>query len=297
MRISTHTHAYLDLATAGFLFAFPRLFGASDRLKRVATTLALGKLGYTLLTRHEGGAVGVLPMKAHLALDAGAGTILAAQPFVSGERENTAVTACCVAAGLFDVAAAAVSDPRSGPPVRIPGYNAGVVTRLPGEDAPHEPIPAEEALPETTLLDALRIHLCVTAPTVRAGADHPPAADRAAGGDVRPAHRGRPDPPGDARQVRQRPADGGRAVAQPGHHPRPRARPPHPGRLPRAVRHCRGEQAGRPPPLRAARRPPLARPGADRPSPAQRGRAGAPDRRPPHEREVPRRGGRGSPGS
>src|SRR5437763_12851111 len=130
MRLSTRSHAVLDFATAGLLLTVPRLFGASDRLTKLSTAFALAKLGYTLLTRHEGGVIGVLPMKAHLALDAVGGAAVAALPFLSAEPEQPAAAACCVAAGLLDVAAAAVTDPRSRS-VRVPGLNVGATTRLP----------------------------------------------------------------------------------------------------------------------------------------------------------------------
>jgi cytochrome P450 len=159
---------FLDFASAGFLLAFPRLLGASRGLKKATTMLALGKIGYSLLTRHEGGAVGVLTMKAHLALDAAGGAALAALPLLTKKQERPAVAACCVAAGLFDLAAAAVSDPRSRP-VRVPGLNAGVTTRLPAKDAPQDAVSGEATLQETTFLDSLKFHLCVTGPTAAVG--------------------------------------------------------------------------------------------------------------------------------
>ncbi len=55
VRISTRYHAVLHLATIGFALAFPRLLGACDRSTKVATTLAPGKLGYSLLTRQNSG--------------------------------------------------------------------------------------------------------------------------------------------------------------------------------------------------------------------------------------------------
>jgi hypothetical protein len=115
MRISTRTHAFLDLATAGFALAFPRVLGASDRFTRIVTTLALGKLAYGLLTEHELGLVKVLPMKAHLTLDTIAGAAMCVLPFVRDEKENGAVTMCTVGLGLFDISAAPVTDTRSHP--------------------------------------------------------------------------------------------------------------------------------------------------------------------------------------
>ncbi len=168
MRISTRAHAFLDFATAGFLLAFPRLLGASKPLTKVTTAMALGKLGYTLLTRHEGGVVRVLPVKAHLALDAAAGATLVALPFLTEQEEAPAVASCCAALGTFDIAVAGISDPHSRP-LRIPGFNTGVTTTLPGEDSSPQSVPTQELLPETTFLDTLKVHWNVTAPTIALG--------------------------------------------------------------------------------------------------------------------------------
>lgn len=113
MRISTRTHAVLDAATVGFALAFPRLLGASERFTKTMTALALGKLGYTLLTRHELGVVKLLPMKAHLTLDAVAGAAASVLPFAQQPQENRAVTACAVGMGLFDIAVAPLTETRS----------------------------------------------------------------------------------------------------------------------------------------------------------------------------------------
>src|SRR5688500_11111165 len=53
-------------------------------------------------------------MPAHLALDAVAGAGLAALPFLLAEDEDhTAVIACCVGQGLFDIAAAPMTETRA----------------------------------------------------------------------------------------------------------------------------------------------------------------------------------------
>jgi cytochrome P450 len=168
MRISTRAHGILDLATVGFALAFPRLLGASDRFTRAATTLALGKLGYALLTRHELGLVKAIPMKTHLALDAAGGAAMCALPFVLEEQENPAVVACSVGMGLFDIAAAPLTDTRSLPP-RIPGVTSGVTTPLPGETRRSNVIPREKRLPTATHFDSMRITSKVLVPTVAKG--------------------------------------------------------------------------------------------------------------------------------
>ena len=67
--LSTRTHGVVDYLTAGTLLALPRAMGWGDRVTNLLTGAALGTVAYSLLTRYELGAVKVLPMKAHLALD------------------------------------------------------------------------------------------------------------------------------------------------------------------------------------------------------------------------------------
>src|SRR5687768_14974641 len=103
--ITTRTHAVLDFATVGLMLAMPRMLDCSARFKRLLTLLAIGKLSYALLTRHELGLVRVLPMKTHLTLDVIAGGGLCVLPFLTGERDPETFIAC-IGQGLFDIAAA-----------------------------------------------------------------------------------------------------------------------------------------------------------------------------------------------
>ena len=107
--ISTRTHGMLDLLTVGFALAFPRLTGASSRLSNAVTCLALGKLAYGMMTRHELSIARIIPMKAHLALDTVGGAGLCALPFMLDE-DDPAATVCCISMGLFDIAAAPLTD-------------------------------------------------------------------------------------------------------------------------------------------------------------------------------------------
>ncbi len=107
--ISTRTHAMLDYLTVGTMLAIPRLLGSSERFTRAVTMLALGKLAYAMLTRHEGGIVKAIPMKTHLALDIGGGAALAALPFLMDE-DDPATVAACLGQGLFDIAAAPMTE-------------------------------------------------------------------------------------------------------------------------------------------------------------------------------------------
>jgi hypothetical protein len=107
--ISTRTHGVLDYLTVGFALAFPRVLGCSQKFTNAVTAIALGKLAYAMMTRHELGLVKMIPMKTHLALDAVGGATLAALPFLMDEDEDPAAVGCAVGMGLFDIAAAPIT--------------------------------------------------------------------------------------------------------------------------------------------------------------------------------------------
>jgi hypothetical protein len=108
--ISTKTHGVLDYVTIGTLFALPRAMGWSRSLTDGLTALALGKLGYTLITRHELGLWRKLPMSAHLALDAASGAAMGAMPLMLGDEDDVGAQAACCALGTFEVLAATMTE-------------------------------------------------------------------------------------------------------------------------------------------------------------------------------------------
>ena len=108
--ISTKFHGVLDYLTIGTFLALPRVMGWSKPLTDGMTVLALGKLGYTLMTRHELGLVKKLPMQAHLALDAAGGAALCAMPKLLGDEDDVGACAACCALGLFDIVAAPMTE-------------------------------------------------------------------------------------------------------------------------------------------------------------------------------------------
>jgi len=103
--ISTRTHGILDYLTAGAALLVPRLLGCNRKFTDAMTMLAVGKLGYSMMTRHELGLIKLIPMKAHLAMDTLGGAAMAALPFLTDEDDPTA-TAFAVGMGIFDIAAA-----------------------------------------------------------------------------------------------------------------------------------------------------------------------------------------------
>jgi hypothetical protein len=100
--ISTRVHGIIDYtwsATASSAAARMQDATSTARLLRAAATAATGS---SLLTRYESGALKVLPMRAHLALDALLCSALVASPFFlpSSERRHAAVPVLLGAAGL-----------------------------------------------------------------------------------------------------------------------------------------------------------------------------------------------------
>ena len=113
--ISTRTHGVLDYLTGGMLLAAPRLLGltgvpASARAFRLAGG---GAALYSLLTDYELGAVRVLPMPAHLAMDAASGALLASSPWLLGfAKEGPRHWLPHVVAGAAEMLAAATTRTR-----------------------------------------------------------------------------------------------------------------------------------------------------------------------------------------
>ena len=88
--VSTRTHGVLDLVSAGVLLAAPRLLGL-EKESRAASVLRMaggGAAAYSMLTDYEFGLVKVLPMRAHLAMDAASGAFLASSPWLLGFAKN-----------------------------------------------------------------------------------------------------------------------------------------------------------------------------------------------------------------
>ena len=102
--ISPRVHGMLDYMTAGFMFALPRALGWSKTSTRLMDACAGAATVYSLMTRYELGLVKVLPMKAHLAMDAvsGAGLLGAAAVM---EDEDPEVRCTIAGIGAWEIAA------------------------------------------------------------------------------------------------------------------------------------------------------------------------------------------------
>jgi hypothetical protein len=113
--ISTRLHGVLDYASAGTLFALPRLLGWTPTVTTLLTGSATATLAASLLTKYELGLIKVLPMRGHLALDGLIAAMHAAAPFLLfDDRDRERGNALPILLGLvaFEAAVAALTRPR-----------------------------------------------------------------------------------------------------------------------------------------------------------------------------------------
>jgi hypothetical protein len=80
--IPTSVHEALDYSASGANLALRRLFRLEDAPAAVLVPRLVGAVGagYSLITAYELGALKVLPMPTHLALDAAKGVFMASSP-------------------------------------------------------------------------------------------------------------------------------------------------------------------------------------------------------------------------
>lgn len=116
--VSTKTHAVLDYVSVAALATLPRALGWSPPVTNLLTGAAASTLVYSLLTRYELGAVKLLPMPAHLALDAASGAMLASAPLAL-TNERKAVVGALIGIGLFEIAAALSTATEPGAPAAV----------------------------------------------------------------------------------------------------------------------------------------------------------------------------------
>ena len=109
--IPPRVHGVLDYLTAGVLIAAPLMLGLRKNGMQtwLPVALGVGTMGYSLLTDYELGLLKIIPMPAHLALDAANGALLAASPWLFGFAEE--VSAPHLGLGLFEMAVTACSQP------------------------------------------------------------------------------------------------------------------------------------------------------------------------------------------
>lgn len=156
--ISTKTHGAADYATAGLLLAAPGLLGLEKRRGAALLRLAgAGALAYSLLTDYELGVQRRLPMRTHLALDAGSGALLAAAPWLLRLRSTSRSSRewlphLVLGAGEIAAAALTQTEPGGGAAASSGASAAGApsAARQEGLAHVHAPAPVETPGPSVT---------------------------------------------------------------------------------------------------------------------------------------------------
>ena len=88
--ISTRTHGIIDYVYGATLIGLPFMLGCDRRAARLSVSAGLATIGMSLLTKYEFGAVPLLPMKAHLAVDAVESSMLMGAPKMLGRDDRGA---------------------------------------------------------------------------------------------------------------------------------------------------------------------------------------------------------------
>jgi hypothetical protein len=110
MRIlPTRIHGVIDYAVGLLLIALPYLFGfATGGPKHwIPVALGAGAIAYSLITRYELGAFGLLSMPVHLGLDVASGVLLASSPWLFGFANEVFWPHMIV--GLMEIATASIT--------------------------------------------------------------------------------------------------------------------------------------------------------------------------------------------
>jgi hypothetical protein len=112
--IGSRLHGVLDYTTGVGLTAASRLPPLRGRFAgRAVAAAGCGALAYSLVTDYELGAIRLLPYPAHLVIDAVSGAGLAVAPWLM-RRRDALDRWVPLAVGLWELAAAALSDPSGG---------------------------------------------------------------------------------------------------------------------------------------------------------------------------------------
>jgi hypothetical protein len=104
-KMPTHVHGVVDYVVGATLTILPRALGWRGAPARLLESAGLGAIAYSAMTNYELGVVKMLPMKAHLALDAlSGGMLIGAAVMLDDEDEDVRVTLAGI--GLFEITAA-----------------------------------------------------------------------------------------------------------------------------------------------------------------------------------------------
>ena len=112
--ISTRLHGVLDYLTGTLLVGAPALLrlGYRSPAGRALWIAGTAHVGYSVLTDYELGAVKLIPMRTHLALDASGAVALATSPWLlETTRRGRRHWLPHLLLGVYELAAVAMSDP------------------------------------------------------------------------------------------------------------------------------------------------------------------------------------------
>ena len=108
-RMSTATHGLVDYIVGGALMAIPPMLRMGWKSKAILSSSGAVSGIYSTLTNYERGLVRVLPMKAHLTLDAISGGMLIGSALILDDEEPEVRTAmACI--GAFEIAASLLTE-------------------------------------------------------------------------------------------------------------------------------------------------------------------------------------------
>ena len=112
--MTTRAHGVADYLVGIVLILAPYLLGFADggTAQLVPQLLGVAAIVYSLLTDYEWGALRLIPMPAHLALDFGSGVLLAASPWLFGFADTVGWPH--VTFGLIEIAASLTTQTRPG---------------------------------------------------------------------------------------------------------------------------------------------------------------------------------------
>ncbi|HJQ70621.1 MAG TPA: SPW repeat protein [Blastocatellia bacterium] len=108
-------HSILDYAWAGTMMAAPWLFGFSKNKKATINCVSAGAgiMGLSLMTKYPLGALKLIPFPTHGVIEAIAGGLTAADPWILGFSGNKRAKWTHVVAGLSTLAVVAITDYRA----------------------------------------------------------------------------------------------------------------------------------------------------------------------------------------
>lgn len=106
--ISPLVHGGIDYGYVAAVLIVPRALGWSRRSRRLLAGAAATTFGYSFLTRYPTGALRLIPLPFHLALDVALGLAVFAAQFELTEEES-GVRLACVALAVLSLGVAALS--------------------------------------------------------------------------------------------------------------------------------------------------------------------------------------------